>query len=127
MELHKVDNHHTLSTFAEFAKTEQRFAAIDIETTIGNPWKAGEVILVCTAVTFDGWRVFVFEGLEWLEKAKPYIERLDWCMHNGLFDKLILETMGFNLKLKHDTMAMQYLLDPDEPKSLEELTIKYLG
>jgi DNA polymerase-1 len=105
----------------------EKFGALDIETDIvENPW-AEQPTLVSIAVTFDGTRAFVF-GPEWVGHLRPMLEHTEWVMHNGLFDRLMLkEFFGVDAPLKHDTMAMQYLLDPDEPKSLEALSIKYLG
>lgn len=102
------------------------YGAIDIETTIANPFR-GEVKLVSVAVTFDGVISWVFHNDGFLELARPLLENTQWVMHNGLFDRLMMKLFGYDLPLKHDTMAMQYLLDPDEPKSLEELSEKYLG
>lgn len=103
--------------------------AIDIETTWleDNPWK-DKPELICTAITFDGETAFVFRGAEELELVRDILERNPFIMHNGLFDRLILkEFFDFDVELKHDTMAMQYLLDPDRPKSLEILSEDYLG
>ncbi len=103
----------------------RQWGAIDIETTIANPFK-GEVELVSVAVTFDGKVCFVFRDDNYLKRAKYILEDAKWVMHNGLFDRLMMKLFGYDLTLTHDTMAMQYLLDPDEPKSLEALSWKYL-
>jgi DNA polymerase I-like protein with 3'-5' exonuclease and polymerase domains len=110
MELHIVDSAFTFKTFEMHVAS---VGAIDIETTIGNPWKEGEVEIVSVAVTYDGWRAWVFANDIYLEQARNLLSTTDWIMHNGLFDRLIMKTKGFDTPLKHDTMAMQYLLDPD--------------
>lgn len=116
-------------TMGAFAKGMGDFArgAVDIETTVEeNPFLTPPQ-LVSVAVTFDGEDAFVFRHDEWLRQAQPALQRLDWIMHNGLFDRLmLLSFFGIDLRLTHDTMAMQYLLDPDEPKGLQVLSEKYL-
>ena len=130
-----VDDFFSILTMKVFAE-EYPYGAIDIETTIANPFR-GEVELVSVAVTFDSKIAWVFRNDEWLQKAKPFLESTDWVMHNGLFDRLMMKLFGFDLKLKHDTMAMQYLLDPDgqgrgipnprKPNSLQDMSMQYLG
>jgi DNA polymerase-1 len=121
--LHIIDNAFSVKAFKEQVS---ELGAIDIETTIGNPFK-GEVELVSVAVTFNGRSAWVFRNDKYLQQAKPILEGSPFIMHNGLFDRLMMKGFGFDIELKHDTMAMQYLLDPDEPKGLEDLSIKYLG
>jgi DNA polymerase-1 len=52
-----------------------------------------------------------------------------WIMHNGSFDLLALNTLTpySNWTLAQDTMAMAYLLHPEERKGLQVLTGVYLG
>ena len=101
--------------------------AVDIETTITeSPWLEMPV-LVSVAVTFDGANAFIFRDDEWLEKAAPTLEAQEWIMHNGLFDRLMMRRWGINLTLKHDTMAMAYLLHEEDRKGLEILSSVYLG
>jgi DNA polymerase I-like protein with 3'-5' exonuclease and polymerase domains len=120
-----VDDHFKLKTYRIWA-ADKAVGALDIETTISpNPW-TDPPQLVSVAVSFDGHTAFVFRDDDFLEYA--LLQANPWIMHNGLFDKLMLELIkGWKVTLHGDTMAMQYLLDPDEPKSLEELSIKYLG
>lgn len=105
----------------------EKRGALDIETTISEDPFVEKPQLISVAITFDGSRAFVITDARLLRQAKPILEYTEWIMHNGLFDKLMLELFGFKVPLTHDTMAMQYLLNPDEPKSLEELSMKYLG
>ena len=129
-----MDEQFSLRAFQEQAG---RLGAIDIETTIGNPWKQDEVEIVSVAVTFDGRSAWVFRNDEFLVAAKPILEGNDFIMHNGLFDRLIMKTKGYDVPLKHDTLAMQYLLDPDgqgrgirppkKPNSLEVVSEYWLG
>jgi len=106
-----------------------RPGALDIETTVeDNPWSSPPQ-LVSIAITFDGHTAFICNGSAYnLARLQPILEHNKWIMHNGLFDRLMLKYFWqIDAPLVHDTMAMQYLLDPDEPKSLEELSAKYLG
>lgn len=103
--------------------------ALDIETTWleANPWSHPPE-LVCLGVTFDGHHVFIFKDDKWLVLAKTVLETNPFIMQNGLFDRLMLKQFfDLDVKLVHDTMAMQYLLNPDLPKGLEILSERYLG
>ena len=113
--------------FEQYRKLPFPIATLDIETTISkNPW-ADPPQLVSVAVSFDGVRAFVFDADEFA-KYKRAMESIEWTMHNGLFDRLMmLEFFGYDLPLQHDTMALQYLLDPDEPKGLDDLVVTVLG
>ena len=125
--IHVEDDPFNRVMFNEYIKNDTGLAVLDIETTIvENPWIAPPV-LVSVAVTFDGERSFVFTGEE-VMKYKNKLERIKWTFHNGLFDRLMcLAFFDLDLPMAHDTMAMQYLLDPDEPKSLQVLSEKFLG
>jgi len=122
-----IEDEHSYLAF-DSARWKTNTGAIDIETTVEeNPWETAPQ-LVSTAVTFDGRMSYVFRNDEWLQAAKPALEHIDWIMHNGLFDRMMMKAFfGFDLPLKHDTMAMQYLLDPDKPKGLQILSEEYLG
>ena len=134
MDLHTIDSHFSFKTWEMHVESR---GAMDIETTIGNPWKDGEVQIVSVAVTYDGNRAWVFKDDIFLEQARNSFAQTEWIMHNGLFDRLIMKTKGFEVPLKHDTMAMQYLLDPDgqgrgifrgdNPNSLETVSNTLLG
>jgi DNA polymerase-1 len=121
-------------------------ATLDIETTISpaptgtskmwsDLYDVGEgESLISLACTFDGDTVFFFDGRDYdgprnyLRQAKRIIESVDWTMHNGAFDCSALKSiLDWNLHLAHDTMGMQYLLDPDKPKGLGVLSAEYLG
>jgi DNA polymerase-1 len=119
-----VDNAFKVRAFREQA-TRGDIGALDIETTVEeNPW-LNTPQLVSVAVTFDGYGAWVFRDDEYLPQA--HLDQYRWIMHNGLFDRLMMRMFGYDCPLYGDTMAMQYLLDPDEPKSLEDLSLKYLG
>ena len=124
--IHVEDDSYNEGMFKEYAKSYD-LAVLDIETTIvENPW-IDPPVLVSVAVTFDGVRSFVFSGAE-VHKYKSTLQRIDWTFHNGLFDRLMcLAFFDLDLTMTGDTMAMQYLLDPDEPKSLSVLSEKFLG
>ncbi len=113
--------------FNEHKKLCDNIATLDIETTISdNPW-ADPPQLVSVGISFDGVRAFVFDAPTFA-KYKSAMESIKWTMHNGLFDRLMmLEFFGYDLELEHDTMALQYLLDPDEPKGLDDLVVTRLG
>lgn len=122
-----VEDWFTVKTVQVFAESAA-YGAIDIETTWmdENPW-ANPPELVAVAVTYDGNHAFVFRNDQYLQAIKPLLEHKPYVMHNGLFDRLMLKQFfGFDVPLKHDTMAMQYLLDPDLLKSLEECSKRYL-
>ncbi len=123
-----VENWFTVKTVQVFAESAT-LGAIDIETTWmdDNPW-ANPPELVSVGITFDGNTAFVFRNDEYLRAVKPILEHRNWIMHNGLFDRLMLKHFyDMDVPLKHDTMAMQYLLDPDLLKSLEECSARYLA
>lgn len=119
-----VDNAFTLEVFKMHVEPR---GAIDIETTIVEDPFVELPQLVSAAITFDGRRSFVFKDDKYLKSAKFILEDTEWIMHNGLFDRLMMRRFGYDIPLKHDTMAMQYLLNPDEKKGLEELSERYLG
>ena len=135
-----------LHSLPEYILSSGGRATLDIETTIspspvsGKMWSdlydvgQGES-LISLACTFDGDTVFFFDarkikepGSNYLKTAKKIIEGVDWTMHNGAFDTSALKSLlGWDLHLAHDTMGMQYLLDPDKPKGLGVLSVEYLG
>lgn len=104
--------------------------AIDIETTVEDDPK-----LVSVALTVDGVTAYVipYHHPETPEVpvdttfVKRRLEAIEWTMHNGYFDRMMMRRFGLNLKLKHDTMAMAYLLHEEERKGLEVLSSVYLG
>lgn len=119
-----VDNPFTYKVMEEHVEA---VGAIDIETTVEEDPFVTKPQLVSVAVTWDGYRSFVFKDDKFLEYARYILLDTQWIMHNGLFDRLMMRLFEYEIPLKHDTMAIQYLLDPDEPKSLEHLSEKYLG
>lgn len=103
--------------------------ALDVETTIGDVFVPGSVQLVCVGVSFDGKTSYVvYHDDPVFHKVLLLLSRGEWIMHNGSFDLLILEELsGFwGWKLKGDTMAMAYLIHPEERKSLQLLSGVYL-
>lgn len=124
MKTHLVEDHFTVKTLQVY---KEKRGAIDIETSITEDPFVELPVLVSVAITFDGKTAFVFKNDEYLEAIRPVLEYTDWIMHNGLFDRLLMRRFGFDLPLVHDTMAMQYLLDPDKPKGLQILSQEYLG
>lgn len=85
--------------------------------------------LVSVAFTVDGETAYVL---------KPYLDLrplqgVPWIMHNGYHDRLQMHRFGIDLTLKHDTMALAYLLNQSDPKAktsrkgLEHLAQTILG
>jgi uracil-DNA glycosylase family 4 len=121
--IHVVDDDITFAMFKAVAVVGGKsygLAALDIETT----W--GQDQLVCVGVTYTGGDAWIFPA-EYVEWARPYLEAQEWIMHNGSFDVLTMRKFGFNLKLKHDTMAMAFLINEAERKGLQWLSSVYLG
>lgn len=98
--------------------------------------------LVSVAVTADGETAYVLAGDMQLPGGPPpfgranlkaLLEGLEWTMHNGYHDRLMMRRFGIELTLKHDTMAMAYLLNQSDPKAktsrkgLEYLAGEILG
>jgi DNA polymerase I-like protein with 3'-5' exonuclease and polymerase domains len=119
---------HDDFTFKAMLVNHKPVGAVDIETTVEeNPWSSPPQ-LVSVAITFDGRKAWVFKNDKYLERARQMFAETQWIMHNGLFDRLMMSYFwDYDLPLKHDTMAMQYLLDPDKPKGLQDLSVEYLG
>ena len=112
---------------------------IDIETTIdkeGEHFRTG-VTMVSIAMTFDGetawvWSLRGHPDGQWtlknfIDSMNKRSTSLPWTMHNGYFDRLRLRMMGWDPVLEHDTMAMAYVLNPEERKGLEYLSAVLLG
>lgn len=121
-----VDSMEAYSSW-NFAHVAADTGALDIETTIPGD-RFGDIQFVSCAVSYDGDRAFVFGPGQWWERAVEELADFPWVMHNGSFDRLWLEVLtGHRFGLAHDTMAMAYLIDPNERKGLEYLTAVYLG
>ncbi len=105
-------------------------AAIDLETT-PFPWWHEEHFLISAAITFDGKKVYVLD----LRRGRGAVvppeilggTDIKWIMHNGKFDRQVLLAQGIDLKLGFDTMTAQYIIDPNQKKSLEFLSGIHLG
>ena len=129
-EVHIIENHFDIVAM-KVAFENAKQGALDIETSWldENPWK-NPPDLVSIAITPDGRRSYVLSP-EWVPQVLPLLKYTPWIMHNGGFDRLALrEWFGIETILKHDTMAMQYLLDSDNiatPKSLEACSERWLG
>lgn len=101
--------------------------ALDIEDT--GAIKDIPLQLVSVAFTMDGETAYVLRP----ELNLKPLEGVQWCMHNGSHDRLQMRKFGIDLTLKHDTMAMAYLLNQSDPKAkssrkgLEHLAQTILG
>lgn len=130
-----------LSATPEYIARSGGRAALDIETTLSDAptgtskkWSdlygvAGGESLIALGCTFDGDTVFIFKPGDYMGyPTKVIFEAIDWTMHNGAFDTAAMKSiLGWDLHLAHDTMGMQYLLDPDKRKGLGVLSEEYLN
>jgi len=65
-----------------------------------------------------------------LERFRPVFERADilWVGQNIKYDMIMLKWYGFSLKGDiYDTMLANYVIDPDGKRSMDMLSMKYLG
>jgi DNA polymerase-1 len=65
-----------------------------------------------------------------LERFRPLFEREDvlWIGQNIKYDMIMLKWYGFGLTGKiYDTMLANYVIDPDGKRSMDMLSMKYLG
>lgn len=65
-----------------------------------------------------------------LQLFKPLFDREDvlWVGQNIKYDMLMLKWCGFELKGQiYDTMLANYVIDPDGKRSMDMLSMKYLG
>lgn len=118
--------------------------ALDIEDT--GAMDDVPLQLISIAMTFDGEVAYVMPNTaarpdvdtdvtpQWVvEKMRRIMQAFEWTMHNGSHDRLQMRKFGLDLKLKHDTMAMAYLLNQSDPKAkssrkgLEHLAQTILG
>src|SRR3990167_7579383 len=115
------------ATFRSFQAEVRPTGTLDIETTIGNLFLE-PVSLISIGMSFDGDVAWVVRPGPWIKKVLPLIRDVEWTMHNGLFDTLYLTyLLGWTPILRHDTMALQYLINSDERKGLEILASINLG
>lgn len=129
VEVQIVDNVFTLSVMEAAMAEAKGIGALDVETTIGDVFN-GTSELVSIAVSFNGKKAYVlfpdseaWDSFLWRIGAKG-----KWIMHNGSFDLLVLKTLTHPYwTLYQDTMAMAYLLHPEEKKGLQILSGVYLG
>lgn len=65
-----------------------------------------------------------------LQQFAPVFEKKDilWIGQNLKYDMLVLKWYGYELKGEtFDTMLAHYVIDPDGKRSMDELSVKYLG
>lgn len=110
--------------------------AIDIEDTGA---MAGPLKLVSLAFTVDGDTAYVLNLRSGervflpadLRRLKTALGQTPGLFHNGYHDRLQMRKFGLDLQVKHDTMAIAYLLDQGDPqttrKGLEYLAENLLG
>lgn len=136
----QVDDTNSLDALLDAMEGATK-GALDIETTVADNEQFWNNQMVSMAMCFDDTTCYVLTythpespefdwGAERLERFRRQFNKVEWIMHNGLFDRLLLRelTKGqLNPILKHDTMAMAYLLHEDERKGLEILSSVYLG
>lgn len=128
-ELRVIDSAMTVYAMEADMEYHKGVGALDIETTIGDVFK-GEVQLVSVAVSFDGRLAYAsYPGGPHWDLFMARLQQGKWIMHNGSFDLLVLKMLYPNHQwtLHQDTMAMAYLLHPEERKGLQVLAGVYLG
>lgn len=129
IEVVHVRTDFTITAMEAAADAAGWLGALDVETTIGDPFK-GEMELISVCVTFDGRVVYALtpDDDRLLRKFVARMGKAKWIMHNGSFDLMVLrQLLGGSWRLAHDTMAMAYLLHPEEKKGLQILSGVYLG
>lgn len=70
------------------------------------------------------------EAIKLLERYKPVFDKEDilWVGQNIKYDLIMLKWYGFALKGNiYDTMLANYVIDPDGKRSMDMLSVKYLG
>lgn len=127
VEIHIIDNWHGLKAMEADMVLHKGIGALDVETTIAD--RLEDVKLLTVAVTFDGKKAYVLRyDTNEFRQGLPILARGKWIMHNGSFDLTMLHAYcGYPFTLYQDTMAMAYLLHPEERKGLELLSGVYLG
>jgi DNA polymerase-1 len=86
-------------------------------------WKAGEAWYVPTPADRE-------ETLKILSEFHPLFENPDrlWIGQNIKYDMLVLKWYGIGIKGKiFDTMLAHYVIDPDGKRSMDLLSVQYLG
>ena len=86
-------------------------------------WKPGEAYYVPVPADRD-------ETLKILAAFQPLFENPDriWIGQNVKFDMLVLKWYGIDIRGKiFDTMLAHYVIDPDGKRSMDMLSIQYLG
>lgn len=127
VEPYQEDVHILVNPDKDVLKENKRsLGAIDIETTVGEIFNK-DMDLVSVAITFDGDTALVYDA-ESFRAVADQLTDVDWIMHNGAFDRQYMAVMEkYDLVLKHDTMAVAYLMHEEDRKSLEFLSSVYLG
>lgn len=126
-----VEHMSTVWTMEAALEQAGGVGALDVETTIGDIFK-GEVQIVTVSFAFDGRTAYVItpDSPVWEQCMTRMLTQGKWIMHNGSFDMLVLRVLapaGQWATLAQDTMAMAYLLHPEERKGLQILSGVYLG
>jgi DNA polymerase-1 len=136
----KVPHTYTLVTSdADIEALVQELAkhkeiAFDTETTDIDPNLADLVGLSFSFAKGTGYFVSVpaekAEVIKILERFRPLFETPDilWVGQNIKYDMIMLKWYGFGLTGKiYDTMLANYVIDPDGKRSMDMLSMKYLG
>lgn len=110
-------------------------ASLDTETT-PVPWYHEDFVLLCVSISIKEGHAYVIpvdhahsETRSLIYSAIPYVAGQPlWVMQNGSFDYLALRQYGLTLRTPwFDTMAVQYMLDVEATKGLENLAQRWLG
>ena len=110
-------------------------ASLDTETTTV-PWYHEDFVLLCVSISVMEGHAYVIpvdhahsETRSLIYSAIPPVaDQPMWVMQNGSFDYLALRQYGLLLRTPwFDTMAVQYMLDVEATKGLENLAQRWLG
>jgi DNA polymerase I len=111
------------------------YAALDTETN-ALPWYHNDYKLLCVAIALEANEAYVIPvghaeakvgGYGFLEVILSGYQP-SWVMQNGSFDRAALQADGYFLNgLWDDTLAMQYLLNINLSKGLEDLAKRWLN
>jgi len=132
-------NYHLLQTVAEIDELvknllQQKEICFDTETTGTDANQADLVGMSFCWQKGEAYYVNVPENrgevVELLERFKPAFDKEDilWIGQNIKYDMLMLKWYDFELKGKvYDTMLAHYVIEPDGKRSMDMLSMKYLG
>ncbi len=130
---HLVQTDEEINDLVQLLLTKQEIA-FDTETTNIDPNLADLVGMSFSFGKGTGYYVTLpaekDKVLLILEKFRPLFEKTDilWVGQNIKYDMLMLKWCGFALTGNiYDTMLANYVIDPDGKRSMDMMSLKYLG